>query len=256
MKKTAFVSGSSRGIGRAIAVELARRGFAVAINGRAESAALSQTLNAIEAAGGHGVAVPGDVTQPANIAPLLDRVEAALGPITTLVANAGAGPLRRADILEVAPDGLMHCLTANTVGPFFLVQECARRMLGRQAPEGQHTSISIISSANATAASPNKADYCISKAGTAMIAKLFAQKLSPHGVQVVDIRPGVIETDLSAAVIDEYRRRIAEEDLALFPRVGQPEDIAKVAGCIADGDLPYVTGSVIAVDGGLSAERF
>ncbi|MCV2869298.1 3-ketoacyl-ACP reductase [Defluviimonas sp. WL0002] len=256
MSGIAFVSGASRGIGRAIALELGRRGFAVAVNGRTETAAMDATVAEIERTVGRAVPVPGDVSDPELVPILLDAAEAQLGPLTTLVANAGAGPMRRADLLEVTPDGLSHCLVANTIGPFFLLQTFAKRLLGRPNADGTHRSITLISSANAIAASPNKGDYCVSKAGAAMVAKLFAQRLSPEGIQVVDVRPGVIETDLSASVVDAYRRRIVEEGLALEPRVGQPKDVARVVGSVASGDLPYVTGSVIAVDGGLSMERF
>lgn len=256
MANVAFVSGSSRGIGRAIALELAGKGFLVAVNGRKASSALDGVVAEIAAHGGKAVSVPGDASDPTAVAGILDRAEQELGPITALVANAGAGPLRRADILEVTPEALQHCLAANTIGPFFLLQEHARRLVARADLLSETNSITLVSSANAVAASPNKADYCVSKAGAAMIAKLFAEKLSPLGVRVVDIQPGVIQTDLSAAVIDEYRRRIEDEGLALMPRVGQPEDIARVVGCIAGGDLVYVSGSVIRVDGGLAMERF
>lgn len=256
MTNVAFVSGSSRGIGRAIALELAARGMSVAVNGRSASDDLANVVSEIRAKGGVATAIPGDVSNLAEIPGLLQSAEDFLGALTTLVANAGVGPLRRADLLDVEADSIMHCLNVNTVGPFFLLQSFARMVLARPASGNQHCSITLISSANATAASPNKGDYCVSKAGASMIAKLFAQRLSPHGVHVMEVRPGVIETDLSAAVIDEYRRRINDEGLTLLPRTGRPEDVARVVGCIAAGDMSYVTGSSIDVDGGLAMERF
>lgn len=249
-----LVTGSTRGIGLAIALKLAARGFAVAINGREQGTGMSRALEALRATGASAIAVAGDMARPENHRPVLDQVETQLGPIVSLVCNAGVGPLRRSDILDVEPDSFDHCMAANARGPFFLAQEFARRLAGRD-DEGRHRSLIFISSANAEAASLNKAEYCVSKAAVAMVAKTFALKLSPLGVQVADIRPGIIETDLSAPVIEEYARRIREEGLTLSPRVGRPDDVAHAVAAISAGDLPYVTGTVLPVDGGLSMAR-
>lgn len=250
----ALVTGSTRGIGLAIALKLAGRGFAVAINGREEGPGMSRALEAIREAGAAAIAVAGDMSSPENHRLALDRIEKELGPLDCLVCNAGVGPLRRADILDVGIDSFDHCMAANARGPLFLAQEFARRLAGRD-DDGRHRALIFISSANAEAASLNKAEYCFSKAAVAMVAKAFALKLSPIGVQVADIRPGIIETDLSAPVIEEYARRIREEGLTLSPRVGRPDDVAHAVAAIAAGDLPYVTGTVLPVDGGLSMAR-
>lgn len=200
------------------------------------------------------MAAPGDISIPESHGPLLNRVEAKFGPLDCVICNAGVGPLRRADILDVGTDSFDHCMAANARGPFFLAQEFSRRLVGREG-DRRHRSLIFISSANAEAASLNKSEYCVSKAAVAMVAKAFALKLSPFGVQVADIRPGIIETDLSAPVIQEYARRIREEGLTLSPRVGCPDDVAHAVTAIAAGDLPYVTGTVLSVDGGLSMAR-
>lgn len=255
MSPVAFVTGSTRGIGRAIALDLARAGFAVAVNGRRESAEMDQTISMLQKIGAPAVGIAADLSDPATHDPALQQVEASLGPITALVCNAGVGPLRRVDLLEAGPDSFDHCIAGNTRGPFFLAQAHARRLLSRARPAAHH-SVIFISSANAEATSLGKADYCVSKAGLAMVAKLFAMKLCPLGIQVADIRPGIIETALSAAVIDGYRQRVAAGEITLTPRVGQPEDIASAVRAIATGQLPYLAGSVLQIDGGLSMARF
>lgn len=250
----ALVTGSTRGIGLAIALKLAERGFAVAINGRHEGPGMLRALEAVRKSGVDVISVAGDMSEPENHGPILDRIERELGPLDCLVCNAGVGPLRRSDILDVGTDSFDHCMAANARGPFFLAQEFARRVALRESAD-RHRSLVFISSANAVAASLNKAEYCVSKAAIAMVAKVFAMKLSPLGVQVADVRPGIIETDLSAPVIAEYARRIREEGLTLSPRVGRPDDVAHAVAALAAGDLPYVTGTVLPVDGGLSMAR-
>lgn len=252
--KVVFVTGSTRGIGLAIALKLAAQGFAVAINGREKSNGLSQALDAVRREGGNAIAIAADMSQPDCHRHVLDQIEDELGTLDSVVCNAGVGPLRRSDILEVGTDSFDHCIAANARGPFFLAQEFARRLVGAEARD-RHRSLIFISSANAEAASLNKAEYCVSKAAVAMVAKTYAAKLSPMGVQVVDVRPGIIETQLSAPVIGEYERRIREEGLTLSPRVGQPDDVAHAVVAVVAGELPYVTGTVLSIDGGLSMAR-
>lgn len=255
MPGVALVTGSTRGIGRAIAVALAEDGFAVAINGRSQSTEMADTVAHLQAMGVRAVGIAADLSNPEDHKKTLDRVETELGPVTSLICNAGVGPLRRVDLLEAEPESFDHCIAGNTKGPFFLAQSYAKRVLTRNAC-ANHRSLIFISSANAEAASLSKADYCVSKAGLAMIAKLFALKLCPAGIQVADVRPGIIETALSAAVIDGYRRQVKAGEITLMPRVGQPQDVAAAVAAIASGRLPYLAGSVLQIDGGLAMARF
>ncbi len=254
MTGVAFISGSTRGIGRAIAIQLAAEGFALAVNGRSDGPAMTETVASLRAAGAEAAGIPADLSDPLNHEAALDDAERALGPITALVCNAGVGPLQRVDLLETSAQSFDHCVAGNARGPFFLAQAHARRVLVRDRAADHH-SVIFISSANAEAASLGKAEYCVSKAGLAMVAKLFALKLCPLGIQVADIRPGIIETDLSASVIDVYRAHIATGGITLTPRVGQPQDIAAAVAAIATGSLPYLAGSVLHIDGGLAVER-
>lgn len=255
MGQVAFVTGSSRGIGRAIALALAARGFDVAVNGRAESDALARTVADVKAIGVRAIAVQGDVGELAAHQGMLDQVEAALGPLTTLVNNAGVGPLQRADLLDTSEASYDHCLLLNAKAVYFLMQAFARRLLSRAREPSLHYSAVTVSSISAEAASINRGDYCVSKAAAAMATKAFAARLAPEGIQVFDVQPGIIETDMSAPAMANYRRRIEEEGLTLIKRTGQPDDVATVVASAVSGGLPYMAGQVLRVDGGLGMLR-
>lgn len=255
MGQVAFITGSSRGIGRGIALTLADKGFAIALNGRADSDALRETETMIRAKGVPVIAVPGDVSDTTRHDALLARVEDELGPLTTLVCNAGVPALQRIDVMEATVESFDHCIANNTRGPYFLIQAFARRLLARERPRDLHHSVVVVSSINAVAASTNRGDYCISKIGVSMAAKVFALRLAEEGIQVGEIRPGVIATDMSAPALPDYERRIFNEGLTLERRVGQPLDIGAAAAVIATGGLPYAVGPVLVVDGGLSLTR-
>ncbi len=255
MGQYAFITGASRGIGRGIALALARRGFAIAANAHSDSSALNRTVAEIKAEGVEAVALPGDVTDLGAHADILSRAEDALGPLTTLVNNAGVGPLARADILDCGEASFDHCMATNAKAVFFLTQAFSRLLLQRRRESDLAYSVITISSVSADAASIDKADYCVSKAAEAMVSKVFAVRLAPEGIQVFDIQPGVIETDLSRPVLPGYTRRIETEGLTLIKRVGQPEDVGAVVASAAAGDLPYLAGQVLRVDGGLGLLR-
>jgi NAD(P)-dependent dehydrogenase (short-subunit alcohol dehydrogenase family) len=253
--QVALVTGSSRGIGLGAARALAREGFAVAVNGPADDAELAAAVTAVEAEGARAVAVPFDVSDLAAHAPALDRVEAALGPLTTLVNNAGVGVLRRGDPLEVSEESWDRCMSVNAKAVFFLTQAFARRLLARERDPALFHSIVTVTSANATAVAVPRAEYCASKAAAAMATQAWAVRLGAENIAVYDVRPGLIATEMTAPVIAAYEQR-AKEGLTLLPRVGRPEEIGAIIATLATGRLPYTTGQVIAADAGMLVPRF
>jgi 3-oxoacyl-[acyl-carrier protein] reductase len=255
LRQVALVTGSSRGIGLAAAEALAREGFAIAINAPVADAELNAAVAQIAALGVPVVAAAFDVTDLARHDGELAQIEAALGPLTTLVNNAGVGVLSRGDLLDVSEASWDRCLTVNTKAMFFLSQAFARRLLARPRPEGLFHSIVNVTSSNAVAVAVQRAEYCASKAGAAMVSKALAVRLGPENIAVYDVQPGLIATDMTAPVIESYRKR-AEEGLTLFPRVGQPEDMGRIIAALASGKLPYTTGQAISADGGLLLPRF
>jgi NAD(P)-dependent dehydrogenase (short-subunit alcohol dehydrogenase family) len=255
MRQVALITGSSRGIGLAAAEALAREGFAIAVNGPCEDDELKAAVARIAALGVPVVAAPFDVTDIGAHDAQLAKIEAALGPLTTLVNNAGVGVLQRGDLLEVTEASWDRCLTVNTKAMFFLSQAFARRLLSRERPAGLFHSIVNVTSSNAVAVAVQRSEYCASKAAAAMVSKALAVRLGPENIAVYDVQPGLIATEMTAPVIDSYRRR-AEEGLTLMPRVGQPEDMGGIIATLASGRLPYTTGQAISADAGMLVPRF
>ncbi len=254
MTGAALITGSSRGIGRAIAEALAAEGFAVAINGPAMDDELQSTVDALTRSGARAAAVPGDVAAIDGHAGMLGAAEAALGPLTTLVNNAGVTAMSRGDLLDVTPESYDRCQAINTRAGFFLTQAWARLVLGRdRAPDVHHSVISVTSS-NAQAVSIARGEYCVSKAAMSMVSRLFAVRLGEAGIGCYEIQPGVIETAMTAPVMTDYKRRIAD-GLTVTPRTGQPADVGAVAAAMATGRLAYSTGQAVQVDGGLLIPR-
>jgi 3-oxoacyl-[acyl-carrier protein] reductase len=254
-RPAALVTGSSRGIGKGIALALAAEGFAVALNGPEASAELAGAADEVGALGGPVATVVADVADIGGHERLLDEAEAAVGPLAVLVNNAGVGVLSRGDLLAVTPESYDRCQAVNTRAVFFLTQAFARRLLARRRDPAHHHAIIIISSSNAVAAAVARAEYAVSKAAASMITKCFAARLGPEEINVYEIRPGVIDTDMTAPVAADYRRRIAE-GLTLTRRVGTPADIGSVAAAMATGRLAYCTGQAIEADGGMLVPRF
>jgi NAD(P)-dependent dehydrogenase (short-subunit alcohol dehydrogenase family) len=255
MRQVALVTGSSRGIGLAAAEALAREGFAIAVNGPTTDSELADAVDRIAAQGVPVVAAPFDVTDLKRHDAELARIEAALGPLTTLVNNAGVGVLKRGDLLEVTEDSWDRCLTVNSKAMFFLSQAFARRLLARDRPAALFHSIVNVTSSNAVAVAVQRAEYCASKAAAAMVSKALAVRLGAENIAVYDVQPGLIATDMTAPVIEMYRKR-AEEGLTLFPRVGQPADMGAIIASLAAGKLPYTTGQAISADAGMLVPRF
>ncbi|MEM7682100.1 MAG: 3-ketoacyl-ACP reductase [Planctomycetota bacterium] len=253
----ALITGGSRGIGLGVAQELARSGFDVAITGRrpAEDAGVAQALASLEAHGGRAAYFASDVADLDQHEPLLDAVESALGGLDVLVNNAGVAPDVRADILEADAASFDRLISINLRGPYFLTQRAARRLVERRKAQPEsRCSVVFVGSISADIASINRGDYCLSKAGIGMAAKLFATRLGEHGIPVYEVRPGIIATDMTAGVQEKYEKLFAD-GLAIEHRWGTPEDVGKAVAALARGDFPYATGQHIMIDGGLSTPR-
>ncbi len=243
----ALVTGAARGIGAGIAVELARGGCDVAVFDLIDA---TETAAAVEAAGRNVLAITGDVSIAADRTRALDQIEKTFARLDVLVNNAGVAPKLRADILEAGEESYDRVMDVNLKGPYFLTQAVANWMIRQksQRPDDWMCIVNI-SSISAYTASPSRGEYCISKAGVSMATKLYAARLGEYGIGVYEIRPGIVTTDMTAAVKDKYDKLIAD-GLTPIKRWGLPDDIAlAVASCVR-GDLKFSTGEVINVDGG------
>lgn len=242
---TALVTGSSRGIGRGIAVALGGLGWGVVVNYAGNAAAAEETCGLVRAAGGQATAVQADIGETADRKRLLDAGFAWRGTVELLVNNAGIAPKVRADLLEAGEESFDELIRVNLKGPYFLTQDAARRMIAAKTA-GQIVTVSSIS---AYTASVNRGDYCISKAGLGMMTALWAARLAEHGIRVYEVRPGVIATDMTGPVKAKYDKLIAE-GMSPIRRWGTPDDIGRAIAAIARGDFPFSTGEVLNVDGG------
>lgn len=256
--KTAIITGGARGIGRGIAERLAKEGWALALCGSkpADEPKVIQAVAEIAALTSEKVLYfQCDVSSATDRAAFLDAVEKEFGTVQLLVNNAGVGARVRADVLDMTEENYEWLMKINLQGPFFLTQAVAKRMIAaREAGNTEPFTIINTSSISSTVASISRGEYCISKAGISMATKLWAVRLAPHDIQVYEIRPGIIKTDMTAAVTEKYDRLIAE-GLVIQNRWGFPDDIGRAAAMLARGDLRYSTGQVIMVDGGMQIER-
>ncbi|MES0099528.1 3-ketoacyl-ACP reductase [Mesorhizobium sp. M0019] len=253
-RPVALVTGSSRGIGLAVAEALAKEGFAVAVNGPAEDAELAAAVERVAAHGVPVVVAAFDVAAIGGHGAAIDAVEEKLGPLTTLVNNAGVGVLKRGDMMEVSEESWDRCFAVNTKAVFFLSQAFARRLLARARPPLFHSIVNVTSS-NAVAVAEQRSEYCASKAAAAMVSKTLAVRLGRENIAVYDVQPGLIATEMTAPVIEAYRERAAQ-GLTLLPRVGEPEEVGALIASLATGRLPYTTGLSIPADAGMLVPRF
>ncbi len=255
MSKVALITGGSRGIGLGIATELAKAGFDLAINGMREESSIKNVLRNLEEYEVKVAYFRGDVSKKDDRQAMVDAVIKTFGKVNILINNAGIAPPERKDILEATEESFDHVLHVNLRGPYFLTQMVANRMISlkKQTPE-EFFCIINVSSVSASVASVNRGEYCISKAGIAMATRLWAARLGEFGIPVYEIQPGVIRTDMTAGVQEKYDR-LFQSGLAIQPRWGEPSDIGKVAVAMATGSMPYSTGQVVMVDGGMTIGR-
>lgn len=246
MNSVALITGASRGIGRGIALELARIGWSAIINYAGNEAAARQTADDCTklAPEARFEICQADISKPGDRARLLAFCKEKFGRLDMLVNNAGIAPKVRADILEAGEESFDHLIDVNLKGPYFLTQQVAKWMV-----EQKQGKIVSVTSVSAYTASVNRGDYCVSKAGLAMMTKLFAARLAEFGIGVYEIRPGVIETDMTGPVKAKYDKMIAD-GLTPIKRWGKPEDIGRAVAAIAQDLMPFSTGEVINVDGG------
>jgi 3-oxoacyl-[acyl-carrier protein] reductase len=253
--RAALITGGTRGIGLGIARALARDGWNLLLSGQRSAAEVAGVLHELQESGVAVEYVAGNIAEASDRAAVVDRAQSRYGCVQALVNNAGRAPRVRADIIHATEDSFEDVLRTNLQGPYFLTQAIARDMLEHARSDSEfRAAIVFVTSVSAQMVSINRGDYCISKAGLGMAAALFAVRLAPHRIPVYDVRPGVIATDMTSAVKEVYDRRIAE---GLVPegRWGQPDDVGRTVCALVRGDVPYATGSVIHVDGGLTLPR-
>jgi 3-oxoacyl-[acyl-carrier protein] reductase len=255
-QKVALVTGGSRGIGKGIAMALAGIGYDIAINHfDPDDVAAEQTVKDIQDKGRKCKAWKGDVSSACDRSVLVDNIRREFGQLNLLVNNAGVAPLKRVDILEAQEESFDRLIRINLKGPYFLTQSIAKWMVEqrRENPE-RLLAVVNISSMSAYTSSTSRGEYCISKAGISMATKLWADRLAEFGVNVYEIQPGIIATDMTAAVKDKYDKLIAE-GLTPIKRWGTPEDIGKAVVAVAEGLFPFSTGQVFNLDGGFHIQR-
>ena len=252
-RPVAIVTGASRGIGRAIALELASLGYDLVIN-RAQPEPPG-TQKDVEKLGVRCRFAPGDIADAEIRQEIIDLAASQFGRCDMLVNNAGVGPLKRLDILEATQESFDRVLAINLKGPYFLTQLVANWMVEqrKQYPDRPLRIVNIGSISSYTS-SPSRGEYCVSKAGLSMVTKLYADRLAEYNIGVFEISPGIIETDMTKAVKDKYTKLIAD-GITPIRRWGQPQDVAKAVRAIAEGGLDFSTGAVIDVDGGFHLRR-
>ena len=249
--RVALVTGGTRGIGLGIARALAAEGWTLALCGVRPA----EDVREVVAALGRAEYFQADVGDRRDRERLAHAIAERWGAVHALVNNAGRAPQVRADILDAQEESFETLVRINLQGPYFLTQALARQMVARgEADPAFAGSIVFVTSVSAEMASIARGDYCVTKAGLAMAARLFAARLAPARIAVFEVRPGIIATDMTAPVKAVYDARIAD---GLVPerRWGRPEDVGRVVAALLRGDAPYATGSVIHVDGGLAIPR-
>jgi len=255
-----LVTGASRGLGRGIALNVARNGYSAVINYAGNAGAAAETIALCQAAAPSPaqkfVAVQGDIGKSADRKRLVAESLQQLGRIDALVNNAGIAPRVRADLTGTSEESFDEVLGINLKGPFFLTQEVVNHWLKQKPACGLTGGFKVlfVTSISAYTASVNRGEYCISKAGLAMVSQLWAARLADAGVQVHEIRPGIMETDMTTGVKEKYDKLLAE-GLVPQKRWGQPDDVGRAVVAVLQGAFPFSTGEVFNVDGGFHLKR-
>ena len=259
-RPVAFITGASRGIGRGIAIELASHGYDIAGSSRVldsqnRESGIFEVKQRVEEEGAACLPVEGDVSILDDHDRMIRTIVDHFGRIDLLVNNAGVAPDQRLDVLETTPESFDRVMSINSRGPFFLTQQVARQMVAQvQSARGIKPKIIFITSVSVYMSSPSRAEYCLSKAALSMAAAIFADRLSEWGINVYEVRPGIIKTEMTAAVQEKYDRLI-EEGLIPQGRWGLPEDVGKAVVALVSGGFEYSTGTVIEVSGGMNIRR-
>lgn len=255
MNRVALITGGSRGIGLGIAEQLARTGFDLAINGMRSADEVEDVINKLKSTGNDVIYCRGNIASSSERENIIRQVKDHYGRLHVLVNNAGVAPKERKDILNATEESFEDVVSTNLKGTYFLMQKAANWMIEQRKNDNEFKGCIInISSISATVASVNRGEYCISKAGLSMATQLFAVRLGEFGIPVFEVRPGIIQTDMTSGVKEKYDKLI-EEGLCVQKRWGLPEDVGKVVASLVKGDFNYSTGQVIMVDGGLTIPR-
>ncbi len=255
MKKVALVTGGSRGIGYGIVKNLAMQGFDIAINGVRFEEAVGDVIESIKAIGVDVLYCQGNVAVTSDRKKILQWIKDHFGRLNILVNNAGIAPKERRDVLNTSEESFDEVISTNLKSNYFLTQEVANWMIAQKQASSDFSGCIInISSISSTVASINRGEYCVSKAGISMVTQLFAVRLGEYDIPVYEVRPGIIQTDMTSGVKEKYDTLI-EHGLSVQKRWGQPEDVGKCVGALAAGSFPYSTGQVFMVDGGLTIPR-
>ncbi len=254
MKPVALVTGSARGIGFGIAKHLGQCGYNI-IMCATRSHLDKQAANLLDTLNCDWEYLPCDITDNTQTSALLAHITEKYDRLDVLVNNAGVAPTVRCDILEVPQESFDHVLNINLKGTFYMCQKFANFMiLTKKKYKDCCPRIVNISSCSAYASSVQRGEYCISKAGISMVTKLFADRLAQYNIPVFEVRPGIIQSDMTAGVIQKYQEMIAN-GLTPTKRIGTPEDVAKCVGALVSGDFDFSTGQVINADGGFHLRR-
>ena len=253
--KTALVTGASRGIGRGISLLLAQNGIAVCGVGTKPAEAVTEYETALKAQNPDSFYLQGNIASAEDRENIVKTVYGRFGHLDFLINNAGVAPLVRGDLLDMTEESMQRLLDINLKGTFFLSQLAAKRMLAeREEGNTDFKMITFITSISADTSSTSRGEYCISKAGLHMVSQLFADRLAEGRINVYELRPGIVETDMTAVVHDKYEKLI-EGGLLPIRRMGKPEDIGRAVLGLTSGLFAYSTGDVINLDGGFHISR-